>query len=128
MKVIILFALISMAVAASVHTGSSTQTRSQDDQGNYSFSYEENHKEGGSHRKETRDARSGKIVGSYGYKDEFGNNRLVHYEADQSGYRASISSNEQGVVAKAPASVNVAVPDGVAYAPVHENTVSSNNN
>lgn len=86
------------------------------DQGWYEFQYDIKHDDGGNSRKETR-TRDGRVEGQYAYFDRDGNQRILAYVADADGFRASVASNEQGVSAQqAPASVNVASPEGVAFA------------
>ena len=48
-----------------------------------------------------------------------GRQRTVKYTADGSGFRASIKTNEPGIVASNPADVNINTPHGYGYqAPV----------
>jgi len=47
-----------------------------------------------------------------------GRKRVVKYVADGHGFRASIQTNEPGIVAKAPADASISTPYGTALAPV----------
>ncbi|XP_040357391.1 cuticle protein 10.9 [Ixodes scapularis] len=70
----------------------------------YHFSYDAvNPVEGGHHyHEETSDATNSR-TGSYGYTDAFGIQRRVDYVADAGGYRATVTTNEPGTAASAPA-------------------------
>lgn len=113
-SVIIVFLCVSQmgdVVDSLVESGVSTQHRMQDAHGNYNFGYEEKHTSGGSWRKESGDA-NGNTVGSYGLSDADGRIRIVNYVADSHGFRASISSNEPGMVASSPSGVGINAPQG----------------
>jgi len=84
-----------------VNTGSSVQSRQQDNHGNYAFSYDENSAHGGTFRNEK--GSHGVQVGSYGLRDADGRVRIVEYVADAGGFRAKVKSNEPGVGPNAPA-------------------------
>lgn len=75
----------------------------------HSFSYDETDEEGNQRfHSETGDG-SGKVTGTYGYKDAYGVYRVVDYVADENGYRATIRSNEPGMEAPGPADVELNV-------------------
>ena len=77
----------------------------------YSFGYEIVDEEGNQqHRAEVADER-GAVKGTYGYLDRNGFARQVNYVADQFGYRASISSNEPGVISHQPAAAVYSASD-----------------
>ncbi|XP_077540923.1 uncharacterized protein LOC144153146 [Haemaphysalis longicornis] len=90
------------------HPSSSGSLKSQV-WGNYNFAYDEKHTSGGSWRKESGDA-FGNTIGSYGLTDVDGRVRIVNYVADKYGFRASISSNEPGVMPSRPAGVGINAP------------------
>lgn len=116
------------AVPAAVSTGTSSQYRSQNSLGDYTFGYNEDHATGGTFRREAGNA-AGK-TGSYGLRVADGRTRIVNYVADAAGFRANIQTNEPGVepkdpaatlinkaaVVAAPAPVAVAAPAPVAVA------------
>lgn len=99
------------AVPALVNTGSSSQYRSQDNLGQYSFGYDEAGATGGSFRHEKSDA-YGNRVGSYGLTGADGRVRIVNYVADANGYRANVQTNEPGTESRdtAAVAVNKALP------------------
>lgn len=99
-------------VPALVSTGTSSQYRSQNSVGDYTFGYNEDHPTGGSFRREAGSV-AGK-TGSYGLRDIDGRTRIVNYVADAAGFRASIQTNEPGVEPKDPAAtlINKAVAVG----------------
>jgi len=102
---------------AKVTTGVSSQSRAQDNQGNYAFAYKEDHATGGTFRKESGNA-LGQVIGSYGLRDIDGRVRIVNYVADDvHGFRASIATNEPGTAAQAPAATSISSPGIVAAAP-----------
>ncbi|KAG8179818.1 hypothetical protein JTE90_025985 [Oedothorax gibbosus] len=71
----------------------------------YNFEYNSRDDNGTTQfRKETSDS-NGKVTGRYGYKDQYGIERIVEYTADENGYRAEIKTNEPGTMNKNPASV-----------------------
>lgn len=98
------------ALPAAVSTGTSTQFRTQNSNGDYHFGYNEEHATGGTFRRESGDA-LGTKVGSYGLRDGDGRTRIVNYVADAAGFRANIQTNEPGVEPKDPAAtlINKAV-------------------
>lgn len=102
-----------------VHTGYSNSYRQQDSWGNYKFGYNEQHHDGGSSRDESGDSWGNK-VGSYSLNVGDGRKRVVKYVADGHGFRASIQTNEPGIVAKAPADVSISTPHGDAHYPQKE--------
>ncbi|UYV75091.1 hypothetical protein LAZ67_12002443 [Cordylochernes scorpioides] len=57
-------------------------------------------------RQESKDE-SGRVVGSYTINDPDGRQRIVNYIADDSGYRASIQTNEPGTKSESPADANI---------------------
>ncbi|UYV75090.1 hypothetical protein LAZ67_12002441, partial [Cordylochernes scorpioides] len=57
-------------------------------------------------RQESKDE-SGRVVGSYTINDPDGRQRIVNYIADESGYRASIQTNEPGTKSESPADANI---------------------
>jgi len=105
-----------LAAPAHLSTGSSTQSRTQDAAGNYAFAYNEQHGTGGSSRSESGTPLG--TVGSYSLNVGDVRQRVVKYVADGLGFRASISTNEPGTEAKAPASVAINAPAAVVAAPV----------
>lgn len=120
-------AIVSKVV--NVNNGHSTQYRKQDLAGNYAFGYDEQHHDGwgsgGSSRDETGDAWGNK-QGSYSLNVGDGRQRVVKYVADGAGFRASIKTNEPGIVASNPADANINTPhsyDAVA-APSHVATAA----
>lgn len=92
------------AIPAAVNTGSSSQYRSQDNLGQYSFGYDEAGATGGSFRQEKSDA-LGNRVGSYGLTGADGRVRIVNYVADANGYRANVQTNEPGTESRDTAGV-----------------------
>lgn len=94
------------ALPALVNTGSSSQYRSQDNLGQYSFGYDEAGATGGSFRHEKSDA-YGNRVGSYGLTGADGRVRVVNYVADANGYRANVQTNEPGTESRDTAGVAV---------------------
>ncbi|XP_015787532.1 uncharacterized protein LOC107364618 [Tetranychus urticae] len=60
------------------------------------------------YHQETGDG-SGRVTGSYGYRDAYGVYRFVDYVADENGFRATIRSNEPGLDNPAPAGVQYAL-------------------
>lgn len=126
-----------LASASHLPTGASSQYRSQNNLGQYSFGFDEAGATGGSFRHE-RSLAPGTVQGSYGLNGADGKLRIVHYTADPvNGFRASIQTNEvseprdsagvavnhAAAVVAAPAPVPVAVaplpaaPVAVAAAP-----------
>ncbi|KAH9370314.1 hypothetical protein HPB48_007349 [Haemaphysalis longicornis] len=70
----------------------------------YHFSYDNvNPLEGGHHYHEETSDETNSRTGSYGYTDANGITRRVDYVADAGGYRATVTTNEPGTAASAPA-------------------------
>lgn len=110
------YASPALAVAAPValaSTGTSSQFRSEDNYGNYNFGYDESHAGGSTSRRE--EEANGVRRGSYSLTEADGRQRVVHYVADASGFRATVQTNEPGVEPKDPADVaiNKAAPVAV---------------
>ncbi|GFU26900.1 uncharacterized protein TNCV_4541371 [Trichonephila clavipes] len=61
----------------------------------YEYGYKVKDHHGSQFRKEESDGQ-GNVKGSYGYTDEEGIFREVHYVADDKGFRAEIKTNEPG--------------------------------
>ncbi|UYV75089.1 hypothetical protein LAZ67_12002437 [Cordylochernes scorpioides] len=55
-------------------------------------------------RQESSDG-SGRVVGSYTLQDDDGRQRTVEYVADETGFRASVRTNEPGTKSESPADV-----------------------
>lgn len=91
-----------------VSTGTSSQFRQEDNLGNYNFGYDESHATGASSRREEQV--NGVVRGSYALNDADGRRRIVHYIADDNGFRANIETNEPGVEAKDPADILINKP------------------
>ncbi|XP_055950826.1 cuticle protein 16.8-like [Argiope bruennichi] len=72
----------------------------------YSFGYKIKDKHGEQHREETGDG-VGVVKGSYGFTDERGIHRQVHYVADKAGFRAEVKTNEHGTAPFDPAHVKM---------------------
>ncbi|GFX58516.1 cuticle protein 16.8 [Trichonephila clavipes] len=72
----------------------------------YTFGYKIKDKHGEQHREETGDG-AGVVKGSYGFTDERGIKRQVHYVADKAGFRAEIKTNEHGTAPLDPAAVKM---------------------
>nr|XP_037281335.1 cuticle protein 14-like [Rhipicephalus microplus] len=89
--------------------GTSTQHRSQDISGAYSFGYNENHATGGTSRWESGDG-VGNKRGSYSLRGADGRWRTVKYVADGAGFRAAVSTNEPGTAPSSPASAGINAP------------------
>ncbi|KAL3222528.1 hypothetical protein MRX96_004983 [Rhipicephalus microplus] len=103
------FAALGRVQAPLAEIGTSKQFRNDDGLGNYNFGYDEDHTSGGSFRRETGNALGAK-EGSYGLRDADGRVRVVSYIADELGFRASISSNEPGIMPSTPAGVTISLP------------------
>lgn len=101
-----------------INSGNSWQYRKQDGWGNYAFGYDEQHHDawgsGGSSRDEKGDSWGNK-EGSYSLNVGDGRQRVVKYVADGAGFRASIKTNEPGIVASNPADANINTPHGQSY-------------
>lgn len=80
---------------AAITTGTSSQWRSDDSNGNYNFGYQEQSASGSTSRREEQT--NGVRRGSYSLNDADGRARIVDYVADLNGFRASIRTNEPGV-------------------------------
>ncbi|KAK8786112.1 uncharacterized protein LOC144099197 [Amblyomma americanum] len=113
MKVFIVLAVVCAAAHAGFigggHGGTSTQHRSQDISGAYSFGYNENHATGGTSRWESGDG-VGNKKGSYSLRGADGRWRTVKYVADGAGFRAAVSTNEPGTAPSSPASAGINAP------------------
>ncbi|XP_035219923.1 cuticle protein 10.9-like [Stegodyphus dumicola] len=70
----------------------------------YSFGYSMKNAHGEQHRHESSNG-AGRVTGSYGFVDEHGIHRIVHYIADHLGFRAKIITNEPGTANQNPAGV-----------------------
>lgn len=107
------------AAAGISHTGQSVSQRAEDGVGNYQFAYQEQHGTGGTARQESGDI-YGRKVGSYSMGIADGRERVVHYVADEHGFRAQVQTNEPGTAPQQPADVVMnAAPQAVAHvAPV----------
>jgi len=100
-------AVVSKAVSQ-LSTGTSTSSRTQDSAGNYRFSYNEQHGDGGSSRDESGNGWGAQ--GSYTLNVADGRQRVVKYVADGAGFRAAISTNEPGTAALPAASTSISSP------------------
>ncbi|GBN74963.1 hypothetical protein AVEN_129284-1 [Araneus ventricosus] len=72
----------------------------------YNFGYAVESHDGTQFRKEEANGH-GQVQGSYGYRDQLGILREVHYVADHNGFRAQVKTNEPGTINKDPADVKV---------------------
>ncbi|XP_055950779.1 histidine-rich glycoprotein-like isoform X1 [Argiope bruennichi] len=72
----------------------------------YKFGYEVKDKDSTQHRHEEGDGH-GNVRGTYGYTDDKGQYREVHYVADKNGFRAQVKTNEAGTANQNPADVEV---------------------
>ncbi|CAL1288793.1 unnamed protein product [Larinioides sclopetarius] len=72
----------------------------------YNFGYAVQSHDGTQFRKEEANGH-GQVQGSYGYRDQLGILREVHYVADHNGFRAQVKTNEPGTINKDPADVKV---------------------
>ncbi|GFQ93538.1 cuticle protein 16.8 [Trichonephila clavata] len=70
----------------------------------YKFGYEIEDHHGSQHRQEHGDGH-GHVQGSYGYIDDKGIYREVHYVADHNGFRATVKTNEPGTENQSPAHI-----------------------
>ncbi|KAH7938275.1 hypothetical protein HPB49_022024 [Dermacentor silvarum] len=113
MKVLVVLAIACAAAHAGFigggHGGTSSQHRSQDISGAYSFGYNENHATGGTSRWESGDG-VGNKKGSYSLRGADGRWRTVKYVADGAGFRAAVSTNEPGTAPSSPASAGINAP------------------
>ena len=72
----------------------------------YGFGYDiKDHHGNFQYRKEHSDGK--KVIGSYGFTDAHGLQRIVEYVADHHGFRANIKTNEPGTANQDPAHVNI---------------------
>lgn len=111
------------AIPAAVSTGTSSQYRSQNSVGDYTFGYNEDHPSGGSFRREAGSL-AGK-TGSYGLRDIDGRTRIVNYVADAAGFRAAIQTNEPGVEPKNPAATSINAPAVIGKYTVEKSSATS---
>ncbi|GFQ93544.1 cuticle protein 16.8 [Trichonephila clavata] len=88
-KVFILFALLAVGFAKP------EEDETHDEAHPYEYGYKVKDQHGSQFRKEESDGH-GNVKGSYGYTDEEGIFREVHYVADDKGFRAEIKTNEPG--------------------------------
>ncbi|XP_040066237.1 adult-specific rigid cuticular protein 15.5 [Ixodes scapularis] len=102
-------AAVAVAAPAVLEAGTSSQYRNEDHVGNYNFGYDESHTSGGSFRRETGNA-LGVKTGSYGLTDADGRVRVVHYVADEHGFRVSVATNEPGTQVSSPAAASITRP------------------
>ncbi|KAF8773309.1 Cuticle protein 16.8 like protein [Argiope bruennichi] len=72
----------------------------------YNFGYAVQSHDGTQFRKEEANG-NGQVQGSYGYRDQNGILREVHYVADHNGFRAQVKTNEPGTINKDPADVKI---------------------
>ncbi|UYV75087.1 hypothetical protein LAZ67_12002435 [Cordylochernes scorpioides] len=70
----------------------------------YAFNYMADLLGGRTARQESSDG-SGRVVGSYTLQDDDGRQRTVEYVADETGFRASVRTNEPGTKSESPADV-----------------------
>ena len=75
----------------------------------YSFSYDTEHDDGSSQKREENGDANGVVRGSYSYRDPDGLFRVVEYIADENGYRANVRTNEPGMAPSDPANVALEV-------------------
>ncbi|OQR78382.1 cuticular protein-like [Tropilaelaps mercedesae] len=106
--------LFALSAAVGVHgghiSGSSIQHRSQDDHGNYAFSYNIADPWGSSNgRWEIGDA-FGNKRGGYTITEADGRKRYVEYVADKHGFRVVVRTNEPGTAASATGAAVIASP------------------
>ncbi|KAH9399008.1 hypothetical protein TYRP_018394 [Tyrophagus putrescentiae] len=82
----------------------------------YSYNWQYGDETGnGQFRREEQD-KNGVVRGSYGYTDAWGLYRVVDFIADKDGYRASIRSNEPGLVERNPVTNQVDAPANIKIA------------
>ncbi|XP_054710232.1 cuticle protein 16.8-like [Uloborus diversus] len=72
----------------------------------YSFGYDIKDHHGEQFREESGHGHEG-VKGSYGFTDDRGIHRLVHYVADHEGFRAHVKTNEPGTANEDPAAVHI---------------------
>ncbi|GFS31212.1 cuticle protein 16.8 [Nephila pilipes] len=88
-QVFLLLALLAIAFARP------EEEETHDEAYPYEYGYKVKDQHGSQFRKEESDGQ-GNVKGSYGYTDEEGIFREVHYVADDKGFRAEIKTNEPG--------------------------------
>jgi len=96
--------------SSSFSSSSSSNSNDQEDNGPpqpYSFSYDSDLEDGGSHRREESGDANGVVRGSYSYRDADGLFRTVDYVADQDGFRATVRTNEPGTLKTDPEPADV---------------------
>ncbi|XP_015914675.2 la-related protein Larp4B-like [Parasteatoda tepidariorum] len=71
----------------------------------YKFGYSIKDKHGEQHREKS--GTGGHVTGSYGFTDDRGIHREVHYVADHGGFRAQVKTNEPGTANQNPAAVHI---------------------
>lgn len=71
----------------------------------YSFGYDIDDGYGNKQWRQEKTQGAQAVEGSYGYKDDLGIYREVHYVADKNGFRATVKTNEPGTDQKDAASV-----------------------
>ncbi|XP_015914677.2 cuticle protein 14-like [Parasteatoda tepidariorum] len=72
----------------------------------YKFGYSIKDKHGEQHREESGTG-GHHVTGSYGFTDDRGIHREVHYVADHGGFRAQVKTNEPGTANQNPAAVHI---------------------
>ncbi|CAL1288805.1 unnamed protein product [Larinioides sclopetarius] len=102
-KVLFFAALVAIAFADERYGYDAEEEYHQEPQP-YHFGYHVKDHHGEQHREEASDGH-GNVKGSYGFVDEKGIHREVHYVADDKGFRAEIKTNEPGTANQQPASV-----------------------
>ncbi|XP_042907310.1 cuticle protein 10.9-like [Parasteatoda tepidariorum] len=70
------------------------------------FGYSIKDKHGEQHREESGTG-GHHVTGSYGFKDNRGIHREVHYVADHGGFRAQVKTNEPGTASQNPAAIHI---------------------
>lgn len=73
----------------------------------YSFAYTSETEDGSVTTREESQDENGRVTGFYTIRDADGKQRRVDYVADESGYRATISTNEVGTESRSPADVDM---------------------
>ncbi|KAF7494964.1 Cuticle protein 16.8 [Sarcoptes scabiei] len=76
----------------------------------YSFNFNVNDDSGTNQFRREEGDRNGVVRGSYGYTDAWGLYRIVDYVADKNGFRATIRTNEPGLVERNPVTNEVDNP------------------
>ncbi|KAF8767250.1 Cuticle protein 10.9 like protein [Argiope bruennichi] len=105
---VFLFAFLLTAAYADEDFGydHSYEEDSKEQEKPYHFGYEIEDANGKQHRHEHKDP-DGTIRGSYGFVDDHGVHREVHYVADDFGFRAQVVTNEKGTESQHPADVHL---------------------